>query len=325
MDEARTLLGWSEDGERAMSIFQPYAKAKMLGAVSARQRFVHYTSAETAGKILQTKQVLLRQASLQNDFREIEFGTSCIQNSWQKHQALFDEVFSAYEPDFGQRLWNWLSSWKDRVRWETFVTCVSEHDPLEDKFGRLSMWRAYGGNNGVALVINGTPFFTASDALGAYSSPVAYHTSDSFSEEFEKLVIRVRDNAEFLRSQAAGWVFGQMCHVLHYAMLCTKHYGFCEEREWRIVRSPAFNKPSALSESVMTIAGIPQKVLALELKDDAANGLVGIEIPSLLDRLIIGPTQQPVAVGDALATLLKDAGVLDPYAMIVFSDIPLRR
>jgi hypothetical protein len=325
MNDIRNALNWSDETETAMSIFQPYAKEKILGAVSTGRKFVHYTSAETASLILQTKTILLRQASLMNDFREIEFGTSCIQSSWVQHKLLFDEVFSTFEPTFGQRLWDWFSSWKDRVRWETFITCVSEHDTAENKFGRLSMWRAYGGTNGVALVVNGTPLVATSDALGAYSSPVAYHTTDSFSADFESLILRVRDNFDFLRSKSADWVFGQMCHTLHYAMLCTKHYGFCEEREWRVVRSPAFNTPSNLIESIKTISGIPQKVLTLELKDNLAGGLVGIEIPSLLDRVIIGPTQQPVAIGDALKALLKDAGVRDPMAMIAFSEIPLRR
>lgn len=325
MVDAATLLGWSEDDKKIMSIFQPFAKGKIENAVSVGRKFVHYTSAETASIILRERTILLRQASLLNDFREIEFGTSCIHTSWQRHQKLFDEVFGTFDPNFGARLWSWFTSWKERIRWETFVTCVSEHDKEEDKFGRLSMWRAYGGSNGVALVINGTPFFSASDALGAYSSPVAYHTTDTFSTDFEELILRVRTSIEFLRTRDSESIFGRMCNVLHYAMLCTKHYGFLEEREWRVVRSPAFNKPSALPESITTISGVPQRVLTLHLKDDPENGLVGIELPALLDRVIVGPTQQPVAIGDAIASLLGGAGVQNPNEKIAFSDIPLRR
>lgn len=260
-----------------------------------------------------------------NDFREIEFGTQCIQDSWLAHQSEFDEVFGKISPDFGERLWKWFQGWKDVVRYQTFVACVSEHREDEDIYGRLSMWRAYGGANGVALVLDAGPFLQASNALNAYSSPVAYHTRQTFHFEFGLMIERVRGDLAFLEAKGAEWVFAQMCHTLHFAMLCTKHYGFHEEREWRVVQSPAFGEPKNLTRSVAVVNDVPQTVLTLVLKDLPEEGLVGIEIPAFLDKVIIGPTQHPFVIAEAMTSLLKARGVSDPASKIALSDIPLRQ
>ncbi|MFX6945320.1 hypothetical protein ABTH53_19890, partial [Acinetobacter baumannii] len=46
----------------------------------------------------------------------------------------------------------------DAFRVGTFITSLSEHADSEDEYGRLSMWRAYGGRAGVALVLNNAAF-----------------------------------------------------------------------------------------------------------------------------------------------------------------------
>ena len=319
-------LGWGQETKLVMSVFQPYALEKITRAATENWRFAHYTSAATASLILgKTPSIRLRQASTMNDFREIEFGTQCIHDSWLAHRSQFDAVFGRIGPDFGERLWTWFQSWRHTVRFQTFVTCVSEHSRGEDIYGRLSMWRAYGGANGVALVLRADPFLRASNALRAYSSPVAYHTKETFAVEFGSLINRVEENLAFLQSKGDDWVFQQMCHTLHYAMLCTKHYGFWEEREWRVVQSPAFGEPKNLIRSVEIVNDLPQTVLTLPLKDIPEEGLTGIEIPAFLDRIIIGPTQHPFVIAEAMATLLKANGVEDPASKIAYSDIPLRQ
>ena len=46
-------------------------------------------------------------------------------------------------------------------------------------------------------------------------------------------------------------------------------------------------------------------------KDIPAIGLTGMEIPSLIHRVIIGPTQHPIAVKRLLVTALLNAEVAD--------------
>ena len=53
-------------------------------------------------------------------------------------------------------------------QFETYISCLSLHEPWEDRIGRLSMWRAYGD---VALIINNTPLTAVTDRLGVYLDP----------------------------------------------------------------------------------------------------------------------------------------------------------
>jgi hypothetical protein len=79
-----------------------------------------------------------------------------------------------------------------------------------------------------------------------------------------------------------------------------------------------------LEKELQVINGVPQTIYKIPLKDIPAIGLTGMEIPSLIHRVIIGPTQYPIAVRKAFVTLLLDAGVADAEKRVWFSQIPLR-
>ena len=72
------------------------------------------------------------------------------------------------------------------------------------------------------------------------------------------------------------------------------------------------------------IGGTPQPIYKIPLQNVPEEGLVGVEIPELLERIIIGPTEYPLAIREAFETLLADAGVDDPASLIRVSDLPLR-
>jgi hypothetical protein len=80
-----------------------------------------------------------------------------------------------------------------------------------------------------------------------------------------------------------------------------------------------------LIKEIQVIAGTPQPIYKIPLKDIPDEGFVGVEIPALLDRIIIGPTQYPWAVYEAFVELLADADVKEPTSKVFVSDIPLRQ
>lgn len=47
----------------------------------------------------------------------------------------------------------------------------------------------------------------------------------------------------------------------------------------------------------------------MKLKGDTDNGMHKADIPNLFDRIIIGPTSQPVVIKSAFVELLTGAGV----------------
>jgi hypothetical protein len=316
----------SADELRLRAIFFPRNTAKVAEILSANSRFVHYTSAEVAMSILQNRSVWMRNSSVMNDFSEIEYGIKCLVAAYRSRagtelKAFVEKLF----PGSQQELETLFDGWQSHFRSETYIACLSEHLPYEDNTGRLSMWRAYGGSTGVALVVRSTPFIQSTDALKAYSSPVAYLTEAQFAEEFAAIVASMTENADFLLAGGRQRLIGYLFTMFRFAIICTKHPGFHEEREWRIVYAPTIEKSDIIAADLQLINGVPQIIHKLPLKHAPEHGLIGADIPSLLDRVIIGPSQYPLAAYHAFVRLLEAAGVEEAASKVWASDIPLRR
>ena len=110
-----------------------------------------------------------------------------------------------------------------------------------------------------------------------------------------------------------------------FGILCTKHPGFHEEREWRAIATPQIWPTPHCTFDIEVIHGTPQRVLKLDLKNHPEEGLLGLAIPELVDRIIIGPCQFPAIVRAAFIDLLQEAGVSNASEKVVLSDIPLRQ
>jgi hypothetical protein len=78
--------------------------------------------------------------------------------------------------------------------------------------------------------------------------------------------------------------------MVRFATLATKHPGFAEEQEWRILYAPTLQESKWVTNEIVTLDGIPQLVYKLPLQNISEVGLTA-GIPELLDRIIIGPTQ----------------------------------
>ena len=97
------------------------------------------------------------------------------------------------------------------------------------------MWRAYGRSAGVAIVFKGEAFFRPSDALKAHSSPVAYLNDPAFELQYLRLLTSIEQNRDFIKVTGEEIVHNYIFSAYRNAVLCTKHPGFAEEREWRVI------------------------------------------------------------------------------------------
>jgi hypothetical protein len=311
--------------ERLMKIFFPFARGRQAAVTMQGIRFAHYTTAEAAMNILRTKEVWMRESSCMNDYMEVEHGLNCVLSAYsgddKRFKRTIDGILNGVSVDI-ERLFD---SWIPHIKTDTYLTCVSEHDSREDAIGRLSMWRAYGNAAGVALVMNNAVFMAQSTALKAYASPVAYLLDKDFKIEFENITDNIIANADFIRTQDRQLIINVAFHMLRFAALCTKHPGFSEEREWRVIYCPILEKSDYLIKDMQAIRGAPQTIYKIPLKDIPSEDFVGAEIPALIDRIIIGPTQYPLAMWKAFVSLLTDAGVSNPSDKVFVSDIPIRR
>ncbi len=314
------------DQTRLLQIFNPYHLRKRDEMQARGGRFVHYTTAEVSVSIIKNQEIWMRKSTTMNDFMEIEHGLECIDAAYNGEPgAKFKEIIGRLHPGFCEDLDKRFDSWKPVFRDDTFLACISEHDDSEDGLGRLSMWRAYGGSNGVAIVLNNGPFLRPSDALNAYTSAVAYLSKEQFKREFSNIVSTMEGDENFLSNIKYDTLLGIVFKMFQYAALSTKHPGFHEEREWQIIHSPIYEASTNLRSDIVTVRGTPQPIYKIPLQNFPEEGLIGATIPELLDRLIIGPTGHPGPAREAFVTLLDRAGVPNAHEKVVVSQIPLRQ
>ena len=322
-----------EEMFKLRNIFAPHEGRRREALLKNGRRLIHYTSAANAVSIVRKNQVWMRNVRCMNDFMEVEHGFQLLQRSFappidsetEKGLRAVASAVNQIFPELAEETIKLFDGWLPALRNKTYVTCLSEHDASENEFGRLSMWRSYSSNQvGVGLVINPLPLYSLSDTFGAFSSPVHYYGDAELRDVFFEVAKNVADNREFLVGQGREAVKGYFFLVLRSVAMCSKHPGFREEQEWRIMHTQGIDDQGALMLDVECINGIPQPVFKIPLKDETNGGLTGISVPQLIERVIIGPTQFPIAVWDALAMELEKAGVSDASSKIVYSAIPLR-
>jgi hypothetical protein len=311
---------------KALSIFYPYYLERTQAVERENIKFVQYTSADAAMNIIKNNEIWLRNSQCMNDFSEVKHGLNCLvtafkdEDNGKRFQATLENIFPGIIKEFTDLFDRWLPSFQD----STYIACVSEHLPEEDKYGRLSMWRAYGGDRSVALVLNRKPFLAETDVFHAYTNPVAYQDPDNFNQEFCKLATRVDTEKEFIASlgkqTTINWLFGVFKNII----LCVKHPGFKEEREWRVVYNPDFKRSKYVTSSIESINGIPQEVHKIPLKDIPEGNFYGVTVPQFIERIIIGPNDHQIVLGKTFAKLLEEAGCENSSQKISYSGIPLR-
>jgi hypothetical protein len=308
----------------------PYTNSRMEEAKEAETRFVHYTSAQAALSIIQNETVWMRSAEAMNDFSEVEHGRRCLQAAWNhevhgnKFKSLLNSVQSGLDRQFEQlysaRLWELFR--------ETFLISISEHgnsETDENQFGRLSMWRAYGGNTNVAFVFNNGPFLREGNATNAFTSPVLYCDNNSFCEKFASVVANFEENLDIARDLGPEYVLKALQSAFNFATLSAKHKGFSEEKEWRVIYSPTLYPSEKISFDLEVVSGVPQRVYKFPLKNFPEEGHYGVTLPELLEEIIIGPTTEGYLIFDALVRALTEQGVENAASKVKISDIPLRR
>ncbi|WP_372603884.1 DUF2971 domain-containing protein [Actibacterium sp.] len=303
---------------------------KVEDAKKNKISFVHYTSADSLLKIL-SGGMWLRNARFMNDFSEIDHGGECLRKAWNSGSGQeFRKLLDNFSEGFSDKFSTFFDSYNHSRTYESYLFSVGEHGSEatnEDEYGRLSMWRAYGGNVNVAIVLNQTAFFNETDALSAYTVPVVYRTVEQFESYFETITPRISAILSARSGLDPDFLKGQLFWAFHFLTLSIKHPGFEEEKEWRVVYSPNHWKSTSIKSSTEVIQGIPQKVFTLKLESDPKVGLVGLSPDELLKEVIIGPTEPDyeIPLRDAIVAKLEEASVADARSKVRFSGIPLRR
>lgn len=313
-----------EQIQKIEQVFFPNILERQNAVKTSGKRFVHYTSAQAAMSILKERKIWMRQPTCMNDFTEVEHGVQCLQKAyWHPSQtfkrsldALFDGLSGEVEQTFDHLL--------NKTRHELYLACFSEHEDTEDQHGRLSMWRAYGRGNGVGIVFNQGPFFSETDVFKSYVLPISYLEPDALRLNLDKIAKNIDESAAVLKSWGKSLVRDAVLNMLRFVVLSTKHCGFFEEREWRVIYSPSIEASTYLTHAIETIEGVPQEIYKFPIENLPDQGITNLDLNNLVERIIIGPTEYSFALYKAFVKILTDARVENAPSKVIISSVPLR-
>ena len=229
----------------------------------------HYTSISNAESILKNKEIWFSNPLYLNDSEELRFGLSQGQDlilfddeaeqlllKALGNQAHLDELRENFEKIF--------KTYEDEFAIDTFVLSFCNHKP-DDADGKLSMWRGYGANgNGACIVFDGSQLAETED------SPLIL--GRMYYASHEQRVFQMRKYIAILCEElqrapngkydifSAAWYYFERIKLF---ALFTKHAGFSEEEEWRVVYLPERDKEKLLTAFIdyhITPTGIQPKL-----------------------------------------------------------------
>lgn len=269
----------------------------------------------------------MRNTNCMTDYREVQHGFDSLNSFFANDQkrTAFMQALDDCSPGVAQEAITLFNGWLPDIRLNTFIASLSEHDDGEDFHGRLSMWRAFGGNVArVAIVLNIPAFSGGAEALNIMFSPIAYLSEAGVHAVIDEVIANIRNNRGFLQSLDRQIIINFIFQTFVAGVACLKHEGFKEEREWRAVYSPNRNASPFMESSTEVVSGVPQIIYKLPLDVAAAPVLSELDLASMFDRLIIGPSPYPAPMHAAFARALTAAGVQNAEGKIWASGIPIR-
>jgi hypothetical protein len=112
--------------------------------------------------------------------------------------------------------------------------------------------------------------------------------------------------------------------MLLAGVVCLKHEGFHEEREWRAIYAPNRWPSQFMESSTEVIVGVPQIVYKIPLDATVSESLADLDLSSILERLIVGPSPYPWPIYEAFVAELNKLGIEDAQNRVRVSGIPIR-
>lgn len=293
-----------------------------------RPLLAHYTSINTLEKIVNNEEIWLSHPMYMNDQEELMFGMNTgaeyfrtdvvlgqVCGSGEAHAKLikeFNRLFQEFDVSHA---------------FDTYVGCFSEHCP-EDDDGRLSMWRGYGsGGGGVAIVFDTAqiqPLAQSPLIVGKVKYANQLAREIEIDKKLAALATAMQNHTitdEILNLAARHWI-----EWLKQYALFTKHSGFEEEQEWRVVYFSERDSNRMLASMygyAITSRGVEPK---LKLKIGELPHVMGpqISLQNLVERIILGPTISTVLAANSVRRMLEKSRSPFLATKVRESSIPFR-
>ena len=288
----------------------------------------HYTSIEVLEKIIRDEEIWLSNPLYMNDLEEVRFGLIEGQNLFLTSQLVSLAAGTAQRTErLRDAFTHYYQMFDSEGALDIYVFCLCEH-ARENNDGMLSMWRGYGGHgNGAALIFE-TAALPDPPAAPLYISRVRYGSRDDrltflnqLLTEWSAIVrgLALADDALYLAAYA-------FFIILKIFALTTKHDGFLEEMEWRVIYVPENDPNNLLQDRLSYSIGAQGVEPKLKFKIEAVKGFseTELQLTDLLVRIILGPTVSSHPSVLATRRMLRSIGKSQYSDRVVASCIPLR-
>lgn len=295
-----------------------------------RPLLAHYTSMESLEKIAISNELWLSNPLYMNDWEELQFGINAgatsLRNCKSVQAACGSSDMFAY---LLEQFESFYSTYAVHHVIDTYVLCFSEHD-RENTDGVLSMWRGYGAQGGGVAIVFDTSAIDPEDSpsplmLGKVKYLTTQARKDWIADNLEKLATLLKsypithDNLHY----AAYFWFER----LKMFALFTKHIGFSEEREWRLVCLGERDNIRALEPMrgyYVSAHGVEPK---LKLRIQRIPGVLNQDysLERIVHQILLGPTASSDLSLKSIGRMLALSGLPALSSRILSSTIPYRQ
>jgi len=286
----------------------------------------HYTSLHVAEQIIKNEQIWLSHPFYMNDLDELRFGML---------QGIQDFPMYAQDaestPTRTKRLLDafnhYVGYMSENTLVDTYVLCLCEHRP-DDTDGVLSMWRSYASQgHGIALVFNAR-YLPNSPQAPLRIAKVIYGSAD---KRIGFLRTHLTDWANITRSAQLAddrlylAAYAAFMFIKSFALV-TKHKGFEEENEWRIIYDPEFDPDKRLVNQFSYFIGPrgAEPKLKFKIAPVPGGAFDSLSLARLLEFIVLGPSLSSPIAKSGFSRVLRDTCLKDFEGRIYASTIPLR-
>ena len=288
----------------------------------------HYTSLSNLESILTDNVVWLSNPLHMNDLEEVRFGVlNGIEIVQTNHELATSFKTDERRKMFSEHLKKLFDDYAREHVIDLYLMCFSRHEPKHND-GKLSMWRGYGHNGRGAAIVFDTSKVQVTNSSPLALAPVHYGTQQGRRDAISS---KIADVARFVSQTAipdeyigalADAIFKRICL---YAIF-TKHIGFDEEDEWRLVYFKERDNDARLHRYLSYFNGPNGLEPKLKLPLEPIKGAIdeALDLSNLIHQITIGPTASSALARRSLERMLEKIGKPELKSKIWMSEIPFR-
>jgi hypothetical protein len=312
-----------------------YESLVNLATLTDKERplyLAHYTSLEVLEKIIQSNELWFSNPLFMNDHSEMKGGLFESINVLREIEKDNDvikaiggvESFAVVSSAFIRAFQNFDAN----LSLDVYIFCLSEYDNVNKPDGLLSMWRGYGANGQGAAIVFNTQFISVVPGSPLLIVKVNYANNNKRKEwvesTFRKCLSELNDlNANKELLEFVGFHMFQL--ALLYS-LSSKHPGFEEEQEWRVIYLPDRDDKKLMdaqrtylrrNNTIEPKLRFPIEPLKIEPRQTWT-------FDSIVERVVLGPTHFSPSAVNLARRMFVNLGKPSLASKIWVSEIPYR-